>query len=124
MMHFVQTDENGRILVTTPNVEYAGAEMFAFAFPDDFDFSKQDDYRIVDGELVNDPLPEPVENQIAALKAKLAETDYVVTKVAETMVTGIALSDEEAERYSEIITQRREWRAQINDLEASLEGGE
>ena len=124
MTHFVQTDETGRILVTTPHAEFAGPEMFEFEFPDDFDFSQQNAYRIVDGELVNDPLPEPVGNQIAALKTKLAETDYVVTKVSEAMVVGEALSDEEAERYSEIITQRREWRAQINDLEASLEGGE
>lgn len=61
------------------------------------------------------------DNQIAELKGNLASTDYTVIKVYEAMVTGDALPDDEAERYAEIITQRREWRSQINQLEAEAE---
>lgn len=120
MTYFVQTDEDGRITATTDQLEYAGTEMFGFTFPDDFDFFKQDEYRIVDGELIHDPRPDPPEYQIAVLKQQLADTDYTVIKVYEAMVTGDALPDDEAERYAEVITQRRQWRSQINELEASL----
>lgn len=124
MTHFVQVDGNGRINATTPHIEYAGTEMFAFTFPDDFDFSLQNEYRIVEGELIHDPLPEPVDSQITELKRKLLETDYTVIKVYEAMVTGEALPDEDAERYAEVIEQRKAWRIQINELEASSEGGD
>lgn len=124
MTQFVHTDENGRINATTPYIEYAGSDMFAFTFPDDFDFSTQNEYRIVEGELVHDPLPEPVDLQISELKQKLYDTDYAVIKVYESMVTGEALPDEDAERYAEIIEQRKAWRVQINELEASSEGGD
>ena len=40
------------------------------------------------------------------------------------MVTGEALPDEDAERYAEVIEQRKAWRIQINELEASSEGGD
>lgn len=124
MTHFVHTDETGRINATTPYIEYAGDDMFAFTFPDDFDFSTQNEYRIVEGELVHDPLPEPADLQISELKQKLYDTDYAVIKVYESMVTGEALPDEDAERYAEIIEQRKAWRVQINELEASSEGGD
>ena len=61
--------------------------------------------------------------QIAQLKQQLAATDYAVIKVYEAMVTGDELPEEEASRYADMIVQRREWRSQINDLEASLEEG-
>lgn len=65
---FVSTDEEGRINATTDNIEYAGEDMSPFTFPDDFDFSKQNEYRIVDGELIHDPLP-PTEEELAAEEA-------------------------------------------------------
>lgn len=120
---YVSTDETGRIGATTEYEQFA-IGMDEFEFPEDFDFSLQNEYRIVDGELVHDPLPEPPELQIANLKSQLAETDYAVIKVYESMVTGDALPEEDASRYAEIISQRQQWRAQINELESSLEGGE
>lgn len=65
---FVSTDEEGRINATTDNIEYAGKDMFPFTFPDDFDFSTQNEYRIVDGELIHDPKP-PSEEELAAQEA-------------------------------------------------------
>lgn len=120
MIHYVGTDESGRINVTTPHEEYSSEDMVAIDFPDDFDFSKQNEYRIQNGELVHDPLPEPIEPQIAELKRKLEETDYIVMKIAESQVTGIALPDEDAERYAEMISQRQQWREELNELEAQL----
>lgn len=61
---------------------------------------------------------------IARLKRQLSDTDYVVTKIAEYQVTQQAIPDEDADRYSEIILQRQEWRDRINELEASTEGGD
>lgn len=52
---YISTNETGRILVATDYEQYASDDMFEFSFPDDFDFSIQNEYRIVDGELVHDP---------------------------------------------------------------------
>lgn len=117
-------NETGRVLATTEEERFAGPDWILIEYPDDFDFEIQDQYRVVDGELIHDPLPEPADIQIARLKNKLAETDYAVIKVYEAMVIGEALPDEDAARYSEMISQRQEWRSRINELEASLEGGE
>lgn len=123
---YVSTGNDGRIFVTTDNEAYTDETYFEFEFPEDFDYSLQNEYRIVDGELVHDPIePSPsVQTQIAELKQKLQETDYTVIKVYESMVTGEALPDEDAERYAEVIEQRKAWRVQINELEASSEGGD
>lgn len=120
MIYFVSTDENGRIWATTTIEEYA-AGMEPFEFPEGFDFAAQNEYRIVDGELVHDPLPEPTESLIAALKAKLGETDYIVIKMAEAGITGAQMTKEDNARYAAIIEQRRAWREEINSLEG---GGE
>ena len=60
-------------------------------------------------------IPTPTEKELAyqrisELKAKLASTDYVVIKIAE--------GETNAEEYSEILAQRKAWRAEINQLEA------
>ena len=48
--------------------------------------------------------------RIAELKQKLAETDYIVLKIAEGSAT--------KKEYAEKIAQRQAWRTEINDLEA------
>lgn len=58
-------------------------------------------------------------SEIEELKAKLTETDYVVTKLAEATASGDDLPEDDAKRYAEIIKQRKEWRARINELEAA-----
>ena len=65
--------------------------------------------------------PEPTEEEIkqreiAKLKQFLADTDYVVIKIAEGSAT--------VEEYAEIIEQRRQARARINDLEGNVEESE
>jgi hypothetical protein len=57
--------------------------------------------------------PMPVHRQISLLKAKLAETDYAVIKIAEGAAT--------FEEYADIIAHRQAWRAEINQLELSVD---
>lgn len=114
---YVYTESDGRVTATTEVAEYAGESYFQFDFPDDFDLTKLPDYRIVDGELVYDPIPVVDTEQISELKKKLAETDYVVIKIAEAQVTGVEMLSEDADRYAETILQRQQWRDQINELE-------
>ena len=74
-------------------------------------------YRYIDGQAVRrsaeEKEPEIAHinalSEIAELKAKLAETDYIAAKIAE----GAAAVEE----YSEEISRRAEWRARINELE-------
>ena len=54
---YVSFTEDGRIGATTPYKEYASEDMIEFDFPEDFDFSKQNQYRIEDDELIFDPPP-------------------------------------------------------------------
>ena len=50
-----------------------------------------------------------IRREIAQLKSNLVKSDYCVIKIAE----GVATSEE----YAEILTQRQQWRARINELE-------
>ena len=59
---------------------------------------------------------------IAECKQNLADTDYVIAKIAESMVSGISLSEDDATRYADVISQRQQWRATINELEVTQSG--
>ena len=52
------------------------------------------------------------QEEISELKSKLAASDYAVIKIAEGAAT--------PEEYADLISQRQQWRARINELEASL----
>lgn len=65
-------------------------------------------------------IPEPTEEEIkrariAELKAELDSTDYVVIKIAEADT--IEEQNMLREHYSDIITNRKSWRDEINELE-------
>lgn len=70
--------------------------------------------------IPNDPTDENARNEanriIAELKANLAKTDYQAIKFAEG-----ELSEEE---YAPIREDRKAWRAEINEKEGILKGGE
>lgn len=78
-------------------------------------------YKLVDGNIAErteaDKAPElsriDSQREIAELKTKLAQTDYIAAKIAEGSATVV--------EYSEEIRKRREWRARINELEESIE---
>ena len=61
---------------------------------------------------------EAKKEQIAQLKRELAVTDYVVIKIAEAET-----AEEQAalrEEYAEVITARKSYRVQINQLEEEI----
>lgn len=53
-----------------------------------------------------------IARQISKLKNNLAKTDYKAIKYAEGELT--------ATEYAETLAQRREWRAEINALQAQI----
>lgn len=56
--------------------------------------------------------------QIAELKKNLADTDYIVLKMAEAIAENDnELLNELKLEYSVKLTQRKEWRYQLNNLE-------
>ena len=83
MIHNIQTDETGRILVSSSEFQ-CGENDIQIDLPDDFDFERQADYRIVDGALIYDPLPEPpepepmptIEDRVADVEEALAAMMY------------------------------------------------
>lgn len=86
---YVMTDETGRIGATTSVKEYAEG-MIEFEFPDDFNFDLQSDYRIVDGELVYDPLPvveiEPEPTPVEAAVSYLLKSTPLASAPADDIV--------------------------------------
>ena len=87
---YVQTDEAGRILATTGREEYACDAYFELDFPEGFDFSRQGEWRVVDGTLVHDP-PRPTEEELAAEEGRErarqleAAVPMLLSAVAESM---------------------------------------
>lgn len=106
-MYALNLSEDNRILSATFE-EYATDDMPKVETLPDGDIS---DYKYVDGVYVYDPLPKADDNstRIAELKQMLADTDYIVIKIAE----GVATWDE----YPGIKEQRQVWREEINKLE-------
>ena len=113
---YILVDENNRVL-SISEFSIDPEREIAVELPDDLDLSDYENYIYQDGEFTYSEKPIPVYEQIALLKSNLEETDYVVTKLAEAQVTGRSISEEDADRYAEILLQREEWRAQINELE-------
>ena len=105
---FIGTDSDGRITASTDVPEYAEG-MQEFDLPEDFDFSRQHEYRIVDGELVHDPLPptdEEIEAQNQAKRREQMETATVL------FVRTASLTDEQALTVSELF---EEWADILED---------
>ena len=73
-----------------------------FAYTDEDYETVQVYERIPDAELM--------QRRIEELKQYLSDTDYVVIKIAEGVAT--------AEEYTDVITNRQAWRAEINQLQA------
>lgn len=116
---YILLDEDNRVL-SISEFSIDPEREIAVELPDDLDLSDYENYIYQDGEFVYSEKPIPVYEQIAELKSNLSRTDYIVTKIAEAQVTGRALPEEDATRYADILIQREQWRAQINELEAQL----
>lgn len=128
--------KNDSILALVFDKQYSVPEMLEVEVPEEYIKEEVDnplaekviiltgllgDYTVTDGTLVYTGAASSYENtqrQLAELYDNLNATDYVVTKLAEYNISGMALSDEDADRYTSILEQREQWRSQINELEA------
>lgn len=94
------SDENGRILTSTKNEEFATG-MTEFTFPDDFDFEHQDDYIIQNGKLVSDPRPSSSEEIAAQTVVKRnAQLNFAAALFVRT--NSMNISDADALEVSEL----------------------
>lgn len=120
-------DENNRLQnvtsypldTTKPTIE----------LPEDFDLKNVRDYILNGDTLKLDPfiaMPS-IEEQIAVLKHKLSDTDYITSKaldsitLADNLTSLLAALKSIRTEYADIITQRQSWREEINNLEKQME---
>lgn len=118
-----QTDESGRLESVT--LYPLDMEKPSLELPENFDLKNVRDYVLSDGALKHDPFVAvpSVAEQIAALKRKLAETDYITAKAVDAMTAADSLTALLAAlksirtEYADVLAQRAAWRKEINDLE-------
>lgn len=91
---YVSLDETGRIGASTEFEEYAEG-MTEFTFPDDFDLTAQNEYRIVDGELVHDPLP-PSDEEIAAKETRQRNAQIQLAMPMMVQLNSASIPDAQA----------------------------
>lgn len=119
-----KTDDSGRLQsVTTYPIDEAQPQL---DIPDEFDLSSIRNYIVEGAQLVFSQLPAPqlsVQEQIAALKQKLADTDYITAKAVDAMAAAdnltalLAALKSIRTEYADVLAQRAAWRKEINDLE-------
>lgn len=118
-----KTDESGRLQSVT--IYPLDTTKPSLELPDDFDLKRIRDYVLIGGALKHDPfvaVPSAAE-QIAALKRKLDDTDYIAAKAVDAMAAADSLTALLAAlksirtEYATVFAQRAEWRAEINKLE-------
>lgn len=118
-----EADVNGRLESVT--LYPLDMEKPSLELPEDFDLKSVRDYVLSGGALILDPYertPSAAE-QIAALKRKLAETDYITAKAVDAMTSADSLTALLAAlksirtEYATVFAQRAAWRKEINDLE-------
>ena len=118
-----QTDESGRLESVT--LYPLDMEKPLLELPDEFDLQIVRDYVLSGGALKHDPFVAvpSVAEQIATLKQKLADTDYITAKAVDAMTSAdsitalLAALKSIRTEYATVFAQRAEWRAEINKLE-------
>ena len=118
-----QTDESGRLESVT--LYPLDMEKPLLELPDEFDLQIVRDYVLSGGALKHDPfiVVPSVAEQIATLKRKLDETDYIAAKAVDAMTAADSLTALLAAltslrtEYATVFAQRAAWRKEINDLE-------
>lgn len=118
-----QIDESGRLESVT--LYPLDMEKPSLELPEDFDLKSVRDYVLSGGALKHDPFVAvpSVAEQIAALKQKLSDTDYITAKAVDAMAAADSLTSLLAAlksirtEYATVFAQRAAWRKEINDLE-------
>lgn len=120
-MAWAKVDGDGRILEVIEerfpgfDAEFSNFEEFCAECVDGVD-----DYVVRDGLAVYGPKPEKV---VRRCKANLAETDYISAKMCDGLAGCKSLADiitllaTFGKEYGDVLAQRAEWRARINELE-------
>lgn len=120
-MAYAKIDGDNRIIVWSHEPLWDDAVEFANG--DELDAACNnglEDYVIDGGKAVYRPTRA---KQIAELKAKLAETDYIASKAIESIigakdvVSVLTALKRIGEEYAETLKHRDEWRSRINELE-------
>ena len=118
-----ETDEAGRLQNVT--IYPLDMEKPSLELPEDFDLKSVRDYVLSGGALKHDPFVAvpSVAEQIATLKQKLTDTDYITAKAVDAMAAADSLTALLAAlksirtEYATVFAQRAEWRTEINKLE-------
>ena len=119
-----ETDEAGRLQNVT--IYPLDMEKPSLELPEDFDLKSVRDYVLSGGVLKHDPFVAvpSVAEQIATLKRKLAETDYITAKAVDAMAAADSLTalltvlKNIRTEYADVLAQRAAWRKEINQLES------
>ena len=119
-----ETDEEGRLQNVT--IYPLDMEKPSLELPEDFDLKSVRDYVLSGGALKHDPFVAvpSVAEQIATLKRKLAETDYITAEVVDAMAAADSLTalltvlKNIRTEYADVLAQRAAWRKEINQLES------
>lgn len=84
MKHFVITDSDGRITATSRDF-HLGDNEFEFDFPEGFDFDRQGEYKIVNGECVHSPVSQAQEkpSQLDIIEAQVVYTAMMTDTLLE-----------------------------------------
>lgn len=85
MMIHIKTNEDGRVCAVSDGFPLGDGELFIDE-PEGFEFDEHRDWRVINGELIRDPLPIP---QPINIMADLAEMVIDLTIEVETLkITG------------------------------------
>ena len=104
--HKSQTARNAELRQIYQALVEADSEHFKIARGDDLEWQVE----AIPEKTAEEKAAEEKAQKIAALKQKLADTDYVAAKIAEGAAT--------REEYADVLAQRETWRKEINELES------
>ena len=98
---YTVVNDDDRIFITTSDNSDPDHKYVEIEFPDDFDFDKQYEYKIIDGELVHDPLP-PTQKELYVERQKLVSEQINTAVLLFVRSSAKAFSDEDALSVSEL----------------------
>ena len=101
---YVKLNQNGRIESSTEYEQFAEQDAIEFSFPDDFDFSKQADYRIDGEKLIYDPIPLS-EAEVEAVKTVNMKTQMENAIVLMVQSSAKTFTDKQALSVSRLFEE-------------------
>jgi len=122
MAYIMVANSDGRVLIFSENDPISvGNSIEVDNAPEEITQENCNDYIYKNGSFFYIKNPERLLRERSAYIDKLNKTDYITAKLAESLVTGEQFPKDDAARYADVIEQRKQWRIQINELDAELE---